>query len=323
MSDVLAKSYTQLSHQLTALAAPYTADLGIAKLANHLPTVLLSLAGFSLLQHFSRLVSPILFPRSYKKLKPITKTSWDVHFVAFVHAALITPLAAVQWYKVTTGSEKQPLRIDRTYGYDPEVGQVYAIALGYFIWDAWVSILYDGPGFIAHGLVAMTAFILVYRPVFMYDGLAFLLWELSTPFLNIHWFLDKMGKTGSTLQLVNAFFLLSTYVFARLTFGMYNSYHFFAHVLFPPSPHVPPLPSHVKYFYLIGNVILNSLNFFWFRAMIRAIQKRFVAAPEADHDGMLDYKEVAKGKQKVAVKVKGSNDAQTEREAGVFRPKKE
>ncbi|KAK0522000.1 hypothetical protein OC835_006715 [Tilletia horrida] len=157
----------------------------------------------------------------------------------------------------------------------------------------------------------------------MYDGLAFLLWELSTPFLNIHWFLDKMGKTGSTLQLVNAFFLLSTYVFARLTFGMYNSYHFFAHVLFPPAPHVPPLPAHVKYFYLIGNVTLNSLNFFWFRAMIRAIQKRFTAAPEADHDGVLDYKEVVKGKQKVAIKVKGKDDAQTEREAGVARTKKE
>ncbi|CAD6930925.1 unnamed protein product [Tilletia caries] len=313
MADLITKSYTELSHQLITLSAPLCAQHGISKLANHLPTVLLSLTFFSTLQQVSRILSPLLFPNSYKKLKPITKTSWDVHWVAFVHAVLITPLAAMQWYKVTAGSDKQPLRIDRTYGYDPEVGQVYAIALGYFIWDAWVSILYDGPGFIAHGL----------RPVFMYDGLSFLLWELSTPFLNIHWFLDKMGKTGTTLQLVNAFFLLGTYVFARLTFGLYNSYHFFSHVLFPPSPHVPPLPDHVKYFYLIGNVILNSLNFFWFRAMIRAIQKRFQATPEADHDGVLDYKEVVKGKQKVKVSVKGKNDAEIEREAGVTRPKKE
>ena len=41
-------------------------------------------------------------------------------------------------------------------------------------------------------------------------------------FLNIHWFLDKCGKTGSRAQLINAVFLLSTYVLARLTFGVYN-----------------------------------------------------------------------------------------------------
>ncbi|KAK0542286.1 hypothetical protein OC846_006682 [Tilletia horrida] len=322
MADLILDRYTELSHRLTELAAPWTAKYGVSKLANHLSTVLVSLAFFSSLQILSRIISPIFFPNSYKKLKPITKKSWDVHFVAFWHAVIITPLAAIQWYKVTTGSDKQPLRIDRTYGYDPEVGHVYAITLGYFIWDAWVSILYDGPGFIAHGLVAMTAFVLAYRPVFMYDGLAFLLWELSTPFLNIHWFLDKLGKTGSTLQLINAFFLLSTYVFARLTFGMYNSYHFFAHVLFPPTPHVPPLPAHVKYFYLIGNITLNSLNFFWFRAMIRAIQKRFNAVPEADHDGVLDYKEVVKGKQKVALKVEKKSNFDQEVAAGVARKPK-
>ncbi|KAE8227899.1 hypothetical protein CF326_g7186, partial [Tilletia indica] len=174
MADLISQSWTAFSHELTTLSAPLCAQLGISKLANHLPTTVLSLLFFLSLQYVSRFLSPIIFPQSYKKLKPITKTSWDVHWVAFVHAAIITPLAAIQWYKVTTGTDKQPLRIDRTYGYDPEVGEVYAIALGYFIWDAWVSILYDGPGFIAHGLVAMTAFILVYRPVFMYDGLAFL-----------------------------------------------------------------------------------------------------------------------------------------------------
>ncbi|KAE8263097.1 hypothetical protein A4X09_0g7316 [Tilletia walkeri] len=64
-------------------------------------------------------------------------------------------------------------------------------------------------------------------------------------------------------------------------------------------------------------------RFFSARFMIRAIQKWFQATPETDHEGVLDYKEVAKGKQNFKVAVKGNNDAQIEREAGVARPKKE
>lgn len=136
-----------------------------------------------------------------------------------------------------------------------------------------------------------------------------------TAFLNIHWFLDKLGKTGSTLQLVNAFFLLSSYVLARLTFGVYNSYSWFMHVNFPAKPHSPAIPLHIHIFYTVGNVVLNSLNFIWFRAMIRAVQKRFTAKP-ADGTGKLDPRKVAEGKQKIKLGVEGTNDREFEREAG-------
>lgn len=114
----------------------------------------------------------------------------------------------------------------------------------------------------------------------MYDGFGFLLWEASTPFLNFHWFMDKVGLTGSVYQLVNAVFLLSSYILARLTFGVINSYSWFLHVNFPASPHVPAIPLHIKLFYSVGNVVLNTLNFIWFKAMIAAVLKRFQPAKE-------------------------------------------
>lgn len=219
-----------------------------------------------------------------------------------------------------------PLAKDRTYGYDKQAADVYSIALGYFIWDAAVSILYDGLGFIAHGVLCMTAFTLTFHPVFQYDGLGFLLWELSTPFLNIHWFLDKLNMTGSTAQLVNAAFLLSTYVGARLTFGVYNSYSWFMHTNF--VQHTPPIPISIKLFFMIGNVTLNCLNFFWFRAMVRAVQKRFVAKPESK-DGKekgkpngnedVDPMKILDGRQRLRVGVKGRNDEALEREVGAAR----
>jgi len=140
--------------------------------------------------------------------------------------------------------------------------------------------------------------------------------RISSPaFLNIHWFLDKLGKTGSRIQLVNAVFLLSTYVLARLTFGLYNSASFMLFVHFPSKPHNPPIPFGIKTFYTVGNVILNSLNFIWFRAMIRAVQKRF--SPADPKGSKLDAKKVAAGKQGVKVNIKGTGDEEFEREAGV------
>lgn len=304
---------------LVTWAQPYCTAYGVPHLARYLPTVIQSLALWLALQLLSARLSPKLFPRTFANLRPATRASWHVHWVAFCHASIITPLAARLWWKVykqggMTGSHT--LARDRLYGFDEEAASVYAIALGYFIWDAVVSALYDGPAFVAHGLVAMGAFIFVFHPIFMYDGLGFLLWELSTPFLNIHWFLDKLGMTGGKLQLINAAFLLSSYVFARLTFGVYNSLSWMMLVHFPSKPAYPSIPLHIKIFFTTGNVVLNSLNFIWFRAMIRAVQKRFTAK---DPKGKpVDPSRLAKGEQQIGdVTIKGSNDDQFEQEAGV------
>ncbi|CAO1624661.1 unnamed protein product [Parajaminaea phylloscopi] len=283
-SDYLELSFGSISPALTVAAEPYCTRLGIPHLATHLPLALASLAGWLAVHLGSAILTPIVYP-PYKRLPKRTRVQWHVHFVALVHAAIITPLAAAQWAAVREGggleSGSHPLAKNRTYGYTVEAGNVYAVTLGYFVWDLVVSALFDGPAFVAHGAVALTAFTFVYHPVFMYDGFGFLLWEASTPFLNIHWFLDKAGLTGSVYQLVNAFFLLSTYILARLTFGVYNSYSWFSHVNFPAHPHVPAIPLHIKLFYSVGNITLNTLNFVWFRAMIAAVLKRFQPAKEA------------------------------------------
>jgi TLC domain len=54
------------------------------------------------------------------------------------------------------------------------------------------------------------------RPFANYYGLNFVLYELSTPFLNIHWFLDKLNVTGSRLQLYNGIALVVTFFACRV-----------------------------------------------------------------------------------------------------------
>lgn len=51
----------------------------------------------------------------------------------------------------------------------------------------------------------------------------FILYELSSPFLNVHWFCDKLNLTGSKLQWYNGMVLLSMFFLCRLCWGTYNS----------------------------------------------------------------------------------------------------
>lgn len=40
--------------------------------------------------------------------------------------------------------------------------------------------------------------------------------------------------------------------------------------------------------YLGSNIVLNTLNFFWFNQMIKAVRKRFVAAPKKEQVGTVE-----------------------------------
>lgn len=49
-----------------------------------------------------------------------------------------------------------------------------------------------------------------------YYGLNFILYSLSSPFLSVHWLLDKLDMIGSKMQLVNGITLLTTFFCSRM-----------------------------------------------------------------------------------------------------------
>ena len=69
----------------------------------------------------------------------------------------------------------------------------------------------------------LSLMILLQRPFLNYYGPVFILYELSTPFLNVHWFCDKLNLTGSKIQWINGMFLLSSFFCCRLIWGSYQS----------------------------------------------------------------------------------------------------
>lgn len=113
------------------------------------------------------------------------------------------------------------------------------------------------------------------------------MFELSSPFLNIHWFCDKLDLTGSIYQLVNGFALVSTFFGCRLIWGTYSSVLVFKDIftVYANPPQLLPgadgpflgkeVPLWLAVVYLGSNLVLNALNFYWFSRMILTVAARF------------------------------------------------
>ncbi|EIW84922.1 DUF887-domain-containing protein [Coniophora puteana RWD-64-598 SS2] len=252
--------------QLRVLAQPLAAKSGLQKIPDYADVIVFSTLFFTFVHLvLSPLLSSALFPSSYAKAGKRVQHNWDIHVVSLVHAVVIIVLSG-RCLMIPA------LDADRAFGWDDQAGYVIAIACGYFIWDLVDSIVeFTDIGFVLHGFSCTLIYGLAFRPFLQYYGLRFLFWELSTVFLNIHWFLDKTGQSGSQFQLLNGICLLATFFSVRLIWGGKMSFDFW-HTLGDIYNQLPIIYSLV---YGVGNVVLQSLNWLWFTKMITALRKRF------------------------------------------------
>ncbi|KAJ3324625.1 hypothetical protein HDV06_006518 [Boothiomyces sp. JEL0866] len=210
----------------------------------------------------------------FQKMDAKKRGNWNMHVVSLLHAVLMSSLAVP--ILLTKELINNPI-----LGYTDFSQAAYTITTGYFIWDFLISLAhYDlsGPAFVFHGFMATCASVCLFKPVFQYYGGIFLLFELSTIFLNLHWFFDKFGLTGTNIQLANGLLLLFTFFSVRIVFGTYQIYSFFSYCI----SHWDILPVGYFYLYAFTMLTMQPLNYFWFYQMIKAIAKRFVPRKEKE-----------------------------------------
>ncbi|KAI1459424.1 DUF887-domain-containing protein [Annulohypoxylon moriforme] len=254
----------------------------------------------------SPFLSRRLFPTHYSALSPSRKLNWDVHVVSFVQSTTINILAL--WVMFVDDERRNMDWQERIWGYTGAAAMIQALAAGYFLWDLIMTashINIFGLGMLAHAISALLVYSFGFRPFVNYYSCNFILWELSSPFLNIHWFFDKMGMTGSRAQLYNGLILIFTFFCCRLVWGTYQSVlvardlwtglHSVPTVLANVAPEnvsetifpsqytntmrfvtdSTSVPLWLAAIYTGSNLTLNSLNFYWFFKMIDAVRKRF------------------------------------------------
>lgn len=94
------------------------------------------------------------------------------------------------------------------------------------MWDLFVCIRYFklfGFSFLFHGAAALYVFVCSLRPYCLPWAPAFLLFELSTPFVNVNWFATRLpaGTISDTVVMINGLLLLATFFFVRIIWGFY------------------------------------------------------------------------------------------------------
>ncbi|PVH82927.1 DUF887-domain-containing protein [Cadophora sp. DSE1049] len=302
---------------LSKAVQPFADYFHLTTLPLHVHEVLISFLGYTFINNvLAPQLSKRIFPVKYAKLSPERKINWDVHVVSLVQSTTINFLAL--WVMFNDEERKNMDWQQRIWGYTGAAGMIQGMATGYFLWDLMVTlqnVRVFGLGMLAHALSALIVFSFGFRPFVNFYGCTFILYELSSPFLNFHWFFDKLDMTGSKAQLYNGIMLLFTFFSCRLVWGTYQSVRVYQDV-WQALHHQPattsididalngtaaatgksaaPLhddimrfageefvPLWLAFTYLGSNVILNTLNFYWFGKMIETVRKRFQPPKEA------------------------------------------
>ncbi|OQO06479.1 hypothetical protein B0A48_08262 [Cryoendolithus antarcticus] len=262
--------------------APWSLGLSRALHLHTLPlhanTLLLSALTYQTL--FSLVSPPLsrrLAPKSYPTFPLKTRLNWDIRVTGLVQAVFIctAALRVIASDPTRVGSTWET----RLWGYSPAAGKVQAWAAGYFLWDILISTRWVdmyGPTAVMHAVAAFVVTMIGFRPFGNYYGVNFVLYELSTPFLNLHWMLNKLSPTPeeepSDLQVYNGFALVGTFFACRLVWGTYQTWLLTQDML--SAWRAGPVPQLLFWTYLLTNTALTGLNFFWFSKMVETLRKR-------------------------------------------------
>ncbi|KAI8335525.1 TLC domain-containing protein [Chlamydoabsidia padenii] len=241
--------------------------LGFGTLKYHWQAVLLSTVICCIIFEASRLISPLLFPKTFQFFKGYNAPNWHVHVVSTIHCITVV----IGSFFIMTD---EILAKDRVFGYSYWAANIYSISCGYFLWDTFVALHYikhQGISMVCHGIASFAVFIFSYYPFVNYYGAIFLMYELSTIFLNFNWFMDKIGWTGTRAQLINGIFLILAFFGARVVFGIYMTIQMWTDI-YAVKELVP-----WRYIVVYGsaNCATVLLNLYWFRLMINMLRKRF------------------------------------------------
>lgn len=293
---------------LSDAVKPYADRLNVRGLPFHVHEVVVFALFYTFVQTVvSPIVSKALFPRFYPTDRA-KKANWDSHVVSLVQSVAINCVAL---YVIFFDEERKAMDWQqRIWGYTGASALVGSMAAGYFLWDFIMTVTHldiFGVGLLAHAVSALTVYSFGFRPFLNFYAPVFILYELSTPFLNVHWFCDKLNLTGSKIQLYNGIALLATFACCRLVYGSFQSIMVYIDMwkaihTGPDASYVAaafdkngtmtdpnanmmafvtnaePIPVWLAGIYLASNLVLNTLNWHWFFKMISAVRKRFEPA---------------------------------------------
>ncbi|KAJ2000859.1 hypothetical protein GGI04_000008 [Coemansia thaxteri] len=261
--------------------------VGLPRLATYWPQSLLIALLFQLIYQFSAVLTPAIFPKTWGRLSKVQRYKWCVRKVSSCHAAYMVTNALV----IIANAK---LRANPIHGSDPFAESAFTVTLGYFLWDivnTYRHLDIDGVGYLAHAIMSFGVYLISYSPLLQYYGACFMMFEVSTIFLNIHMTLDDMDLKDAIMYFINGMALVSSFFFARVVYGTILSINVWKGL----ASSSIPVSSFAANFVRLANIVLMSLSYYWFSVIIMTAKRN---ALDADLIRALDEMDKTESKTK-------------------------
>lgn len=229
------------------------------------------IAFFAVFYHVVMILAPLVNSRVFGKFydelaitDKKTKLNYDIRVVGIVQAILAVCFCIPMFlHPMFT---ENPIR-----GTYPFAGFVGSFTVGYFVWDLIYCCVFNfdlyGFEFLFHAFGALIVFGTTFLPFCQPFLCAFLIYELSTPFVQLHWMFTRSpkGMWSDKLITINGLFLIVAFLFVRIIWGVYATIK----SIFLCWPQREYYPIWVLPTVYVLNLGFQFLNFMWFSKMIK------------------------------------------------------
>uniref|UniRef100_A0A7N0TLD6 TLC domain-containing protein n=1 Tax=Kalanchoe fedtschenkoi TaxID=63787 RepID=A0A7N0TLD6_KALFE len=234
-------------------------------------SILAGIFAFKMIYDVTQLISTFYF-KTYSTLTKVQRMEWNNRGISTVHAMFIAALALYFVFWSDLFSDKNhlgPLTFRNSHLSTFGLG----VSVGYFLSDiAMILWLYPSIGGIEYVIHHSLSGIAVAYAMFTGEGQLYtymvLISEVTTPEINMRWYLDISGMKRSGAYLLNGIVIFFTWLVARILLFVYMFYHVYLHM-----EQVNRM--HIFGFLLVFVVpaVLGVMNLMWFGKILRGLRK--------------------------------------------------
>ncbi|XP_010518987.1 PREDICTED: transmembrane protein 56-B-like [Tarenaya hassleriana] len=210
--------------------------------------------------------------KTYIILTKIQRIEWNNRGISTVHAIFISVAAVyfVFWSDLFSDRWHNDLVVFRS---SPLSSFCLGVSIGYFLADlGMISWLYPSLGGLEYVVHHALSGVAVAYSLFSGEGHLYtymvLISEITTPEINLRWYLDTAGMKKSSAYLINGVVIFLGWLVARILLFIYMFYHVYLHYNQVIRMHI--------FGYLLVFVVpaaLGVMNLIWFSKIAKGVKK--------------------------------------------------
>ncbi|RAL53525.1 hypothetical protein DM860_015562 [Cuscuta australis] len=234
-------------------------------------SVLSGMIAGKMVYDLSQLISTFYF-RSYISLTKIQRTEWNNRAMSTIHAIFISVMSSYFVFWSDLFSEHHLVGL-LTFQNSSMSTFTLGVSVGYFISDlgmiCWLYPALGGVEYVVHhALSGIAVGYSMYTGEGQFYTFMVLISELTTPEINLRWYLDTAGLKRSNAYLINGVAIFFAWLAARILLFVYMFCHVYYHY-----DQVVQMHPFGNFLVLVVPAILGIMNLMWFGKIVKGLKK--------------------------------------------------